>query len=348
MKKLCLLLCACLLLCVYPAIAADPTSQPLQKFSGSFYDSFDTITQLIGFAASQKEFDATLAETRTLMRHYHQIFDGYNAYAGVNNLWFVNCYAAQGPTPAEPELIELLLWVKENQKDTRVNVALGAVLSVWHEYRTTGEEVPPVELLREKSLHVDMDDVIINEEEGTVYFRDPELSLDLGAVAKGYAVEKVAAMLAERMPSYILNAGGNVRCGGQPQDGRARWGISIQNPDGNDYLDVLYLTDQSIVTSGDYQRYYEVDGVRYHHIIDPDTLMPARFMRSVTVVTRDSGWADLLSTALYLMPYEESRAFVDALPGVEAFWALNDGTIQYSDGLKTILLSAGASARDEN
>ena len=110
---------------------------------------------------------------------------------------------------------------------------------------------------------------------------------------------------------------------------------------------MLYLNDLSVVTSGDYQRFYEVDGVRYHHIIDPETLMPSRFMRAVTVVTRDSGMADLLSTALYLMPYEEGRAFVDGLPGVEAFWVLNDGAIQYTDGMKTFLLSAGASARDE-
>lgn len=88
--------------------------------------------------------------------------------------------------------------------------------------------------------------------------------------------------------------------------------MGIQDPDGavlglSDIVETLYLTGCSVVTSGDYQRYYVVDGQRYHHLIDPDTLMPDTDFRSVSIITEDSGYADLLSTAAFLMPYEESR-----------------------------------------
>jgi len=235
----------------------------------------------------------------------------------------------------------------------RVNVAMGAVLRLWHDAREAGVALPDEAALREAVGHVDMSQVILDEQAGTVYFADPELSLDLGAVAKGYTAERVAQwMLDSEMPSFIISAGGNVRCGQKPLDGRARWGVSIQDPGpidglpGTGYMDVLYLTNLSVVTSGDYQRYYTVDGVRYHHLIDPDTLYPGQHMRAVTIVTQDSGLADALSTAVFLMPYEQGRAFVEALDGVEAYWVLLDGSVQCTDGLRAMLASQGASSRD--
>ena len=182
----------------------------------------------------------------------------------------------------------------------------------------------------------------------TVYFADPQLRLDVGAVAKGYATELVSQMLlAGPMPSFIISAGGNVRTGIIPQDGRKAWGVGIQDPDGNvfglaDYVEVLYIHDVSVVTSGDYQRYYEVDGQRYHHLIDPETLMPDTDFRSVSIITQDSGYADMLSTAAVLMPYEESRAFIDSLDGVEAIWLFPDGSMQMTDGAMTVAMSCGA------
>ena len=316
---------------------------------------FDTVTTIIGYADSQETFDRVVGEARQQFVRYHQVFDGYNAYEGVHNLYYVNQNAASGPVPAEPELIELLLWIRDLQPslEGRVNVAMGAVLRLWHDAREAGVALPDEAALREAAGHVDISQVILDEQAGTVYFADPELSLDLGAVAKGYTAERVAQwMLDSDMPSFIISAGGNVRCGQKPLDGRARWGVSIQDPGpadglpGTGYMDVLYLTNLSVVTSGDYQRYYTVDGVRYHHLIDPDTLYPGQHMRAVTIVTQDSGLADALSTAVFLMPYEQGRAFVESLDGVEAYWVLLDGSVQCTDGLRAMLASQGASSRD--
>jgi len=157
----------------------------------------------------------------------------------------------------------------------------------------------------------------------------------------------------EGFTSFIVSSGGNVRTVGAPRDGvRNKWSIGIQDPDGNalvpngDNLDIVYVNDASVVTSGDYQRYYVVDNKRIHHLIDPTTLMPANYYRAVTVVTLDSGVADFLSTTAFLLPYEKSRALIESLDGVEALWIMPDGSMKATEGMKKSLKNmGGASAK---
>lgn len=99
----------------------------------------------------------------------------------------------------------------------------------------------------------------------------------------------------------------------------------------------MRIVGKSVVTSGSYQRYYTVDGKRYHHIIDPDTLMPLDYFKSVTIVCADSGLADMLSTAVFNMPYQEGADYIDSLPDVEAVWIMNDNEIKYSKGFERYL-----------
>jgi thiamine biosynthesis lipoprotein len=177
------------------------------------------------------------------------------------------------------------------------------------------------------------------------------MSLDVGAVAKGFAAEIVAReLMAEGLKSGIINAGGNMRIIGKPLDGiRGLWGIGIQDPDkfilSDDYsnlLDIVFVKDTSVVSSGVYQRYYVVDDIMYHHLIDPDTLMPGEHNKAVTVVTEDSGLADLLSTVVFLMPYQRGREFVESLDDVDAVWVMEDGRVEATDGMKRMLKSYGA------
>jgi thiamine biosynthesis lipoprotein len=131
----------------------------------------------------------------------------------------------------------------------------------------------------------------------------------------------------------VLDVGGNLRIVGAKPDGNG-WITGIKDPhNASKYAEKLTLSDISCVTSGDYERYFEVDGIRYHHIIDKDTLYPAEHFSSVTVICRDSGLADALSTALFCMSYEEGRALVDALDSVEVIWVTKAGGKYTTDGI---------------
>jgi thiamine biosynthesis lipoprotein len=161
------------------------------------------------------------------------------------------------------------------------------------------------------------------------------MRLDVGAIAKGYAVEMIARHLEEQgITGYVLNVGGNVRTLGVKGDGNP-WIVGVENPDQESdekYLAELALTDYSSVTSGDYPRYYLVGGVRYPHIIDPTTLMPTTAFTSVSVVTPSSADGDALSTALFCMSFEEGLALVESLPDTEVMWLFPNGERKYSSG----------------
>ena len=180
----------------------------------------------------------------------------------------------------------------------------------------------------------DFDSIVIDEAASTVWIRDPETSVDVGAIAKGYATEQVAKWL-EKQDIYcaLLNVGGNVRAAGKKPDGTP-WTVGLENPQDveTDYLAYLSLANEALVTSGSYQRYYIVDGKSYHHIIHPDTLMPAEGYLAVSVVCHDSGLGDALSTALFCMSIEEGKALVATLDGVAVSWVTSDGKQTVSDG----------------
>ena len=213
------------------------------------------------------------------MLRYHRIFDKYNAYEGVNNLYLVNQSAGKAPVAAEPELMDLLVTVRgwRERYGGALNPAMGAVLELWHDAREEGVSLPDEAALREAAEHMDYDQVVLDEEAGTVYFEDPALSLDVGAVAKGYAAQRTAETLRENgLDSFLLNAGGNVVCGGKPLDGRDFWVVGVEDLDGVSTRETLGAVNLSIVTSGDYQRYYTVDGVNYHHLHRSRDPLPRR------------------------------------------------------------------------
>ena len=161
------------------------------------------------------------------------------------------------------------------------------------------------------------------------------MSLDVGAIGKGYAVERTAEKLAEAgAEGYVLDVGGNLRIiGTKPSGDGFKMGIKDPFDKDGGYSKILVIADTSGVTSGGYERYFTVDGKKYHHIIDKDTLSPADKFASVTVITPDSGLADALSTALFCMDEAVGLSLVESLGQVEAVWVRNDGSVVCSSGI---------------
>lgn len=326
------------------------------RYTDSFFDTFDTVVTVVAYTNTEEEFDAYYEEIYNRFVELHRLYDIYNNYEGLNNIKTINDNAGIQAVEVDKEIIDLILFSKEwyGRTGGKVNIAMGSVLKLWHDYRQEAwddpenAKIPPMTDLIEASKHTDIDDVIVDEEKGTVYIADSKMSLDVGAVAKGYATEIVAKeIISKGFDSGMISSGGNIRAIGKPLDGvRDKWGVGIQDPNKSIFsednlLDVIYITDSSVASSGDYQRYYIVDGVRYHHIIDPETLMPADYYRAVTVMTQDSGVADFMSTALFVLPYEESLAVAESLK-VEAVWVFADGSVEATEGMKSVMLSHGA------
>lgn len=335
-----------LLLLAMALSIAGCSKEKKEKFTDYSFDFFDTVTMIIGYEESKEVFDKNCKEIKKLFEKYHQLYNIYNTYDGINNLCVINrtSEGMHSELKVDDKIIEMLEYAKElyTVTDGNINVAMGSVLSIWHNYRESGidepenAQIPPMDSLKAAAEHTDINDVIINKDSKTVLLSDPEMKLDVGAIAKGYAVEKVAEwMLSKGMEGYSLNVGGNIRIVGKRSDGN-KWKVGVENPDKSDaenpYIEYLMLEDMSVVTSGVYQRYYEVDGKKYHHIIDPETLMPGENFMSVTIICKSSALGDALSTALFNMTYEEGVAVLEKIEDAEALWVFHDGEIKYSEG----------------
>lgn len=315
----------------------DRETGPKQKrFEASFLELFDTVTTVVGYGETEEDFLREVESLKARLEVYHQLYDIYGEYDGISNLKTINDNAGIAPVKVDSRIIDLLEFSRELYEVTggKVNVAMGSVLSLWHDSREAGIQdpenaaLPDPAALEEARKHCGFENVVIDRAASTVYITDPMQSLDVGAVAKGYALEQACRDMTVPM---IVSMGGNVRTVAPKPDG-SDWVVGIQDPQGGEsYLHTLYVGKGAVVTSGDYQRYYTVDGVRYHHIIDPETGYPVNRYRAVTILCPDSGLADGLSTALFTMTREEGQALLETY-GAEAMWVLPDGTMMYSAG----------------
>ena len=326
--------------CAFPGLS-QPTSAG-KKYTATFLDVFDTVTTIVGYDESKEAFEEKSRAIHDELRTFHQLFDIYNTYDGITNLKTVNDAAGGAPVQVDPAVMALLKDCKTyfDLTQGKVNVAMGSVLRLWHDAREDAFDdpahayLPESQALQEALAHTDLSFVVLDEAASTVQITDPKLRLDVGAVAKGWSVQKVA----EKAPSGLLiSVGGNVCATGAKDESGTPWVVGITDPNGGDYLHTIDNADKSVVTSGDYQRYFEVNGERYHHLIDPETLYPATHMRAVSIIHPDSGLADFLSTTAFLLPYEQSVELISSIPEAEALWTLNDGTEYSTEGFQKLV-----------
>ena len=329
----------CFLLIFAFAAGACSCGEGKIKNSAVFYEYFDTVTEITAYGVEKEEFDTKTAEVKALLEEYHRLLDIYHSYEGMNNLHTVNGQAGKQAVKVDEKLLEVLRYGKDTYTltDGQVNIALGAVTSLWHVSRQKGDVLPDEASLIRASKHCNIEDIIIDAEKGTVFLRDENMSVDMGALGKGYACEMAASLLESiGGEGYAINIGGNIRVTGKKTE-KEYWSAGIQNPDTlseKPYINTVYLEKYALVTSGSYMRYYTVDGVRYHHIIDPDTLYPENNFLSVSVLCGSSALGDALSTALFNMSLEEGKSLVKTLDDVYVLWVDKDGKVYYSEGFE--------------
>lgn len=311
-----------------------------QRYTATYYQYFDTVTTVTGYDRDRQAFEQTESAIREILGRYHTLCDTRNPYRGVANLYEVNAMAGISPVEVSHELFTFLTWAKQmyTLSQGTVDITQGSVTYLWESYRDEGTRVPTEQEIAEARSHTGMDLLVLDEAKSTAYLTDPEARLDVGALGKGYAGERVREYLDSVDKShYLVNLGGNVCANGLRGDG-APWQIGIQSPRGQDgeFLCTLNIDGLCVVTGGDYQRYYEVDGVRYHHIIDPESGMPATRYRAVSVIYDDSGVADCLATALFILPEEQGREIAASL-GAEVIWVYANGSQATTEGFSQFI-----------
>ena len=313
--------------------------EPVIK-SGFYFDTVITITLYGESEALAPLFD----EVFTLCAHYEAMLSRTvkdSDIAKINE-------AAGTPVTVHPETISLLQTACFYAELTNglVDPTVTPLLLLWG-FGDAGTSVPlsapsippDADALAEACSHVDHHSIVIDEQAGTVMLTDPHAAIDLGFIAKGYIADRIRDyLISQNVASAIINLGGNVLCIGEKPD-HSPYRVAVRYPFGGaeDVITTLSVRDQSVVTSGVYERFIELDGVQYHHILHPQTGYPVENgLLSVTIVTDSSTDADALSTACFVLGLTDGMTLIESLDRTEALFITDDYELHYSSGLQEL------------
>lgn len=295
------------------------------------FNYMDTNIEVRIYSKDKNLANQELKEVEKIFDKYHKLTDKYNAYDGINNIYYIhNNTSSNEYIKLDKELFDLIEYAKDytQKTDGLVDIKMGNVLDLWHQYRTLNMGVPSYEELRLASSY---DKEIILKDDNLIY--NNHVNIDLGSIAKGYTTKVVANYLESKgVNRYLINAGGNVVVG-YYYNKKGEYKIGIQDPKLNGIFKVIKGNNISVVTSGSYERYYEYNGKIYSHIINPKTLYPENNFLSVTVICNDSALADILSTYLFLIDVDSGIKYIENLDGVEAIWYIDEGNIKKTSGV---------------
>jgi thiamine biosynthesis lipoprotein len=247
----------------------------------------------------------------------------------------VNASAGVRPVRVSPETLTVVRRAIQVGEMTNggFDVVIGPAVEAWSV--TERQHLPTEAELQALHALVDPHDVHTDVWERSIYLEKPGMRIDVGGIGKGYAADQaVDAMRKAGAIAGVVALSGDIKTFGRLPGGKA-FPVGVQHPRREGaVLAWIDLQDEAISTAGDYERYFERDGVRYHHILDPETLQPARGCQSVTVVAREGVWADGLDTGIFVLGPERGMALVEHLQDVEAIIVDQDGHMLVSSGLK--------------
>lgn len=338
-----------------------------EKYSSTMTGAFDTVIQSTVFEKDEETAREYLNYIEDRYMELHKKFDSFNNYDGIVNVKTINDNAGVGPVKVDDEIFDLIEFsLNASEKYShKTNILVGPLTELWTKYRYAyayddqltmpseeemkakeaevtamfGSPIPTEDAIKSILNNLSKSSIELDPQNKTVFLKQKYMKLDVGSVAKGYASEMIKRELEDKgVTAALISAGGNVVSAGDVtkvrEPGNQFYTIGVESPDGKNFekfdgiVAKLKITNESVVTSGDYQRFFEAEGKRYCHIIDPDTGYPANYWRSVTVVVNDSGLADFLSTSLFAMSPSEVEEFMNAHKDVKALFVTDDGDIQ--------------------
>jgi thiamine biosynthesis lipoprotein len=321
----------CISIAAVVALTGCGSSQHHAAQSGSYY-IFDTMVSVKVYADDVTEqhyeaIEALLERIDQAMNRHKQgsEVDQVNQQAGIQDV----------PVSAETFMVVQKALGYAALSEGRFDPTIGPLVDLWG-IGSDHARVPDDDMLAQKLLLVNYKDIQMNQAKQSIMLARPGMSIDLGAIAKGYAADQVAEYLrSQGFKSALIDLGGNILAmGSKPK--QDFWTIGMQNPESSrgDTIGTLRVTNKTIVSSGAYERFFTQDGVRYHHIMNAATGYPvSNNLSGVTIVTEHSIDADALSTTAFAMGLKEGLSFVESQPGVEAFFITNDRIVYSTSGL---------------
>lgn len=249
----------------------------------------------------------------------------------------VNAAAGDHPVPVAPEVREVLHLAREASELTegKFDITFGALADIWKFDQDQDDTVPDAAAIARRLPLIDYRKVEVNDSEGTAYIASKGMRIHLGGIGKGYAVDRAVVILHKRgLNDFIIQAGGDMYAGGLK--GGRPWRLAIRDPRGPEdkIFAAIDLSNGTFSTSGDYERAFFKDGVRFHHILDPATGQPARGSRSVTLVTARAVFADALAKGVFILGARKGLALIERLPDVEGVIVSDTNEVLVSSGLK--------------
>lgn len=250
----------------------------------------------------------------------------------------INENAGIRPVKVSKEIIELLNISNTYSNDSNglFDVSIGALVDLWG-IGTKEAHIPEEADIKQSMSTVDYKKIIFDEQNQTVFLEESDMVMDLGAIAKGYIADRVKDLILEKgYESAIVNLGGNVLTVGNKPNSDS-WSIGVRDPrkDSVTEMGILRLEDNSIVSSGVYERYFIEGDIRFHHIINPKTGYPEQNdMMSISIVSEKSVDGDALSTTVFLMGLERGLEYIETLENIEAVFIMNDLSVYISSGLR--------------
>ena len=292
---------------------------------------------------SQLRLVAWTRDETTAVDTFEHIFREFDRLEALLSVWKdgsdvvrLNQAAGVGPVAVSRETIDVLDAAREASVWTggKFDITFGALADIWKFDHDQDNSIPDRAAIDTRLPLVNFEEVVTDRAAGTAFIRKPGMRVHLGGIGKGYAVDRAVAMLKERrIADFMIQSGGDLYVAGT--NGGQPWKLAIADPRGShEPFAAVQIGDGTFSTSGDYERSFVKDGVRYHHLIDPDRGEPARGCRSVTIVTNRATIADVLSTGVFIMGPEAGMALIEQMPDVEGVIVTADNEVLISTGLR--------------